>query len=283
MSAGSETVERERRRSSDARGASIFSPTTMPPTDRPSESTQQRPTGGLVRLLAEDADLARAVPSQEREAAARTVTAPQLTLDVGSYERSTFEPHAGQVGLIVLEGLLLREVLVAGRVCGELLDGGSLVRPWDRTGEYAPLPYDICWRVLEPARLAVLDDRFIALSARWPGLSKALIERSIERAQRLALSVAIHSLEHVELRLLVLLWHLADRLGRVTRSGTVVPVRLTHSDLGKLVGAQRPTVSRAVAALIGHGQLLRAEDKSWVLLGEPPAEVRDLRRQQQRT
>ena len=255
----------------------------MSSAQRPIEPMHQRPPSGLVRLLAEDADLARSVPSEDREAAIRTVVAQQLTLDVGTCEGSTFEPYAEQAGLIVLEGLLLREVVVASRVCGELLDAGSLVRPWDRTGECAPLPYDICWRVLETARLAVLDDRFIALSSRWPALSKALVERSIERAQRLALSVAIHSLEHVELRLLVLLWHLADRLGRVTRSGTVIPVRLTHSDLGKLVGAQRPTVSRAVASLTGHGQLLRAEDKSWVLLGEPPAEVRDLRRQQQRT
>ncbi|MHB1810482.1 MAG: Crp/Fnr family transcriptional regulator, partial [Solirubrobacteraceae bacterium] len=214
---------------------------------------------------------------------ARTVTAPQLSLDPGAYDSSTFAMHEQHVGLIVLEGLLLREVVVAGRVCGELLDGGSLLRPWDRSGEHAPLPYDICWRVLEPARLAVLNDRFIALSARWPGLSKALIERSIERAQRLALSVAIHSLEHVELRLLVLFWNLADRFGRVTRAGTVIPVRLTHSDLGKLVGAQRPTVSRAIAALSAREVLARGQDKTWVLLGEPPAEVRDLRRQQQRS
>lgn len=258
----------------------IVSPSEMRAAEL--NESKQPSASGLVRLLAEDADLARAVPREEREAAMRSVLAPQFLLSVGAYERASFDPHEQHVGLLVLDGLLLREVVVAGRVCGELLEGGSLVRPWDRAGEYAPLPYDICWRVLEPARLVVLNDRFLATSARWPGVTKALIERSIERAQRLALSVAIHSLEHVELRLLVLLWHLADRFGRVTPTGTVVPLRLTHSDLGKLVGAQRPTVSRAVAALIAGGTLLRADDKSWVLVGEPPAEVRDLRRQQQR-
>lgn len=235
---------------------------------------------GAVHLLAQDPGLAAGLGEEERAAATRAIMATQMILEPGSYDAATFEMHEHHVGLIVLEGLLVREVVVAGRVCGELLDGGSLVRPWDRTGEHAPLPYDICWRVIQPTRLAILDERLIALCSRWPPVATALLERSIERAQRLALSVAIHSLEHVELRLLVLLWHLADRFGRVTPSGTVVPVALTHSELGKLVGAQRPTVSRALGSLIARGMLRRSEDRTWVLIGEPPEEVEDLRRQQ---
>jgi hypothetical protein len=77
----------------------------------------------------------------------------------------------------------------------------------------------------------------------------------------------------VEDRILVLLWHLADRWGRVRPEGVTVPVRLTHEMLGKLVGARRPSVTTAVNELIQREQIARADDGGWLLLGPPPGEV----------
>jgi len=54
-----------------------------------------------------------------------------------------------------------------------------------------------------------------------------------------------------------------------------VPLTISHRLLGELVGARRPTVSTALAALERQGRLRRREDATWLLLGEPagmPAE-----------
>ena len=120
-------------------------------------------------------------------------------------------------------------------------------------------------------QLALLDARLITLSARWPELMQGVLRRAIERSHALALNVAIHSLQHVELRLLVLFWHLADRFGRVTPEGTVVPLKLSHGDLAELIGSQRPSVSLRLAGLGASGQLRRRPDRTWLLRGEPPA------------
>jgi hypothetical protein len=181
------------------------------------------------------------------------------------------------LGLLVIDGLLIRSVQVAERRCGELVGPGAILRPWDHFGNYAPLPFEVRWRVVNPVKLAMLDRRLVTMSARWPVLMHAFVRRAVGRSHSLALNVAIHSLQHVELRLLVLFWHLADRFGRVTPEGTVVPLALTHEDVAELVGAQRPSVSARLSALSARGELVRRADRTWLLPGDPPAELRDSR------
>ena len=65
-----------------------------------------------------------------------------------------------------------------------------------------------------------------------------------------------------------MLRHIAERTGRVTAEGTIIPVRLTHEALGKLVGARRPTVSLAMKELAADGRLRRQPDGTWLLLDE---------------
>lgn len=98
--------------------------------------------------------------------------------------------------------------------------------------------FEVSWRVIRPARLALLDREFVTVAARWPVVMQTIMVRAIGRSHALALSVAINNLQHVELRSLVLFWHLADRFGRVTTEGTLVPITLTHSDIAELIGAR---------------------------------------------
>jgi CRP/FNR family cyclic AMP-dependent transcriptional regulator len=58
----------------------------------------------------------------------------------------------------------------------------------------------------------------------------------------------------------------------VSGEGVVVPLALSHRVLGQLVGARRPTVSSAISELGRRGELLRRDDGSWVLKGEPTGE-----------
>lgn len=229
-----------------------------------------------VRLLEEDPDLGAQLSRDDFVQARRYAVAEFAELDRGLHLPWTVGT-ADLLGLLVLDGLLIRSVQVAERRCGELVGPGSILRPWDHFGRYAPLPFEVSWRVIEPVRLALLDQRLVTLGARWPPLIHAILQRAVGRSHALALDVAIHSLQHIELRLLVLFWHLADRFGRVTRDGTVVPLRLTHGDVAELIGSQRPSASAHLSALAKRDELVRRKDRTWLLRGDPPAELRDMR------
>ena len=77
--------------------------------------------------------------------------------------------------------------------------------------------------------------------------------------------MSIHSLKRVDTRLLAFFWHLADRYGKVTADGVLIPLALTHRQLALLVGAQRPSVTSALGTLAERGLLRRDERGSWLL------------------
>ena len=81
----------------------------------------------------------------------------------------------------------------------------------------------------------------------------------------------IAHVRNADARVLLVLWHLADRWGRVTPNGILVPLPLTHQLLAQLTCLQRPTVSSAVGQLSQQGQLTRLSERGWLLHGEPPA------------
>jgi CRP-like cAMP-binding protein len=128
------------------------------------------------------------------------------------------------------------------------------------------------WSVLEPTRVAVLDDRFTRVACRWPELVAALVSRTLRRSRWMAILLAISNLTRVDLRIQTLMWHLADRWGHVTAEGVVVPVPLTHEMIGKLVGAHRPSVTSALGELQRDGAITR-QGGGWLLHGDPPEQV----------
>jgi CRP-like cAMP-binding protein len=166
-------------------------------------------------------------------------------------------------------------VRVLDRPATELLGPGDLLLPWepDRT---EPFSAGARWEVLEQARIAVLDRRFTALLGRWPDITAALVGRAVSRSRAFALTIAISQLVGVELRLLVLLWHIAQRWGTPSDDGTVLPMHLTHELLGSLISAQRATVTRALGRLCDDGRVSRRGDALLVVHGEPPAQFRRL-------
>jgi len=224
-----------------------------------------------VRLLEADPDLGALLSEPrraeaERELAVRTYQVPAGPWDVTRLSGTS----ADNVGLLVLDGVLSRELVVADQVSAELLGPGDLVRPWQTGNRASLLPVDAVWSVLSPLTVAVLDRRFAAELARFPEITSALFDRLGERSIRLATTQAISQLTRVDRRLRALLWHLAERWGRVSGQGVIVPLALTHRILGQLVGARRPTVSTALAELAERGELVRRPDGSWLLGGDPP-------------
>jgi CRP/FNR family transcriptional regulator, cyclic AMP receptor protein len=224
-----------------------------------------------VRLLEADPDLGGLLAGTRRQEAERELVVRVHRLGVGVWDVSRLEgAGADHVGLLLLDGVIAREVIVADHVSAELLGPGDLVRPWQDASKADLLPVDVLWSILSPSSFAVLDRRFAGELARWPEVTAALFERLSERSLRLGTTQAISQLTRVDRRLKALLWHLAERWGRVSGDGVVVPLALTHRILGQLVGARRPTVSTALGELAERGELVRRVDGSWVLRGSPP-------------
>jgi CRP/FNR family transcriptional regulator, cyclic AMP receptor protein len=226
---------------------------------------------GSVQLLNVDPDLARELdPRRAREAAQRLYS---RTLDI---PRGRWNPGAGllegarPMGLLVLDGLLLREATLAEHPAAELLGPGDVLRAWDDEDHEELLPRRIEWTALSAVRVAVLDHAFAVRAAQWPEVFATLLDRSARRAERLVVLQAIAHLTRVDDRLLALLWSLAERWGRVVPDGVLVSLRLSHRTLAGLIGARRPSVTTALGQLMARGAIERREDGEWILLGTPP-------------
>jgi CRP-like cAMP-binding protein len=176
-------------------------------------------------------------------------------------------PGETHLGFLILSGLLMREVVVGGRPTAELLGPGDLLRPWVRESVQL-LPRTVNWTVVEKATVAELGG---GVARRLTGLSEvveALIDRSVTRAQTLALERSIASHVRVDVRVLAFLWHLAERWGVVVPGAVRIDVPLTHSVLARMVGARRPTVTTALQRLVQLGYL-RREGSAFILIGDP--------------
>lgn len=231
-----------------------------------------------IAILDVDPDLAVDM-TPDRAMAARThAIAAVETLEPGEWPADALDiiDSRAALGLLVVEGLLSRELTVGSTSFTELIGDGEILRPWDMGSEIASERSAVVWNVIATTRLAILDRRFVARTARWPELTTALLGRAIKRSRSLAVQLAICNFQRVESRLQLLLWHMAERWGKVSKDGIVLPLDLTHKLLANLVGARRPTVTTALKELAGQGRLSRRADGMWILHGDPPEELRAL-------
>ena len=174
------------------------------------------------------------------------------------------------IGLLVLDGLLVREATVGDHPCAELLGPGDLLRAWDDREAEILLPRTVEWTALTHSAARVIDQALAVRAAQWPEIFAALVERAARRAERLVVMQAIAHLTRVDDRLLALLWCLAERWGRVVPGGVLVSLRLPHRTLAGMVGARRPSVTTALGQLIAREEIERRPDGGWLLRGDPP-------------
>ena len=230
----------------------------------------------VCRVLEEDVTLLEAVPTDKRERAVAECIAATVRIPRGHWSGLRTDIMPDGVGLLVLSGLLIRRVGISGSFGAELLGEGDLLRPWQGEDAEPTLPHTTGWRVLDPARVAVLDRAVAHRFARYPELTGRLVARALERSRNLAMNMAIVHQPRVQVRVHMLLWHLASRWGYVRRDGTALPLRLIHSVLADLVAARRPTVTTSLAQL-AEDNLVRPIRGGWLLVGDPPGELLALR------
>ncbi len=230
----------------------------------------------IARVLEEDPELGYGLAPERVDEASAHARAMVIEVAPGEWSRLRWpQRFRDGLGLLLLDGLLVRRVGMDGRFGAELLARGDLLRPWHSEHVVATLRRSLDWRVLRRCRLALLDIEFAKRIAPYPEIHGRLLDRALRRSRNLTVTMAIVHQPKVETRLHLLLWHLADRWGTVRGDGVIVPVKLTHAVFAELVAATRTTVSSALNALEQQGQIARTPG-GWLLRGSPPRELGDL-------
>jgi len=229
--------------------------------------------GRKVRFLEADPELLEGLDEAAAAAARSHAVAPTRTIDTGPWSPKADEfGSSSGFGLLVLEGFVTRRVALGERSCVELLGEGAVLHPWLDDGEFAVMPFEASFTVLEPLELAVLGGEVAKTLCRWPTVVRNLMTRVMERSRHMAGHLALTQFPRVDTRLHVLLWHLAERFGRMTRDGVVVRLPLTHELLGGMVAARRASVTTALGHLEDQGLVTVRGRQEW-LLRERPEEM----------
>ena len=235
-----------------------------------SSHPQRDPSHRLVRVLDVDPDLGAALSPERRAEAAERLVARCVGARAGTVADTALSAAGpGGLGLLVLDGVLAREILLSDNVSVELLGAGDLIQASAPDDPGRLLRSAIRWTVVEPARLAILDSRFAAELTEYPEVTSMLFSRLVERSHRLGVALAIAQLNGVDRRALALFWHLAERWGHMSAAGVELPLRLPHRIIAQMVGARRPTISSALTTLAADGKVTRRPDGGWILHGEP--------------
>src|SRR5215469_7524661 len=116
-------------------------------------------SGRRFPLLSLDPDLGSGLPPAICNLLHQTALVAVMPFAVGEWK-----PPVPAVGppspLLVIEGLLVREVCIAGRYSAELFGAGDIIQPSEADdGSATPSPR---WAVLSAGRVALLDDRLLA-------------------------------------------------------------------------------------------------------------------------
>ncbi|HWI20996.1 MAG TPA: Crp/Fnr family transcriptional regulator [Baekduia sp.] len=223
----------------------------------------------LVSIIDIDPELSAGLDDESLALARRHLAAQPVLLPTGPFEFPA--PNGDQappaLGLYLIDGLIARDVELAGRSTTELLGAGDVIRPWDDGFSIDGLPGTVGWWVIEPARVVLLDRRFAAVAGRWPHILDAIVQRTMRRSRALSVQRAIAQVPRVDTRVMVLMWLLAERWGKVGTEGVRLPLALTHETIAKLVGARRPSVTTALGVLARKKLVERIPD-GWLLHGD---------------
>ena len=219
-------------------------------------------------LLDLDDDLAQELELRMRFSARQHATARLLDADAGECDLSPWFAAVGDgPGLLMIDGLL------AARHPGR--------RPHDHRAARRRRPAAAAAALRRrdgrqrlaagarsrPTRLALLDGEFVERVRSWPQIQRALFRRAERRVADLGVLRAISCQPKLEVRLVLLLWHLAGRWGRVEPTGIRLSLPLTHRLLGQLVAAERPSISHALSRALSRRDRDRAAPGDWHLHG----------------
>jgi hypothetical protein len=241
----------------------VHGPYPLPPRGECAASRDrgERRPGRYRYLFDLDEDLASDLDLRMRLVARPMVAARVEEISAGEFDLvPLLAQMRGGLGLLLIEGVVALDVQVGDRTASELVGAGDLLAPWTSSADVVLLASETFSRALVRARVAVLDAAFAERIRPWPQVLHALLRRAVRRTMELNVHRAATCHPRADARIALLLWHLAERWGVVQPDGILVPLPLTHRLIGQLVGAERPSVSHALARLSSAGLVTREKD-----------------------
>ncbi len=222
------------------------------------ERAHRRPPGRSCYLFDADEELAAGLDLRMRLVARPLVTARVQEVSAGEFDLlPLLAALRGGVGLLVIDGIVALDVQVGDRTASELVGAGDLLAQWTKEDDVVLLASETYSRALVTTRIAILDGEFAERIRPWPQILHALLRRSVRRTMELNVQRAATCHPRADVRIALLLWHLAERWGIVELDGILVPLPLTHRLIGQLIGAERPSVSHALGRLANAGLVTR--------------------------
>lgn len=234
----------------------------MSPSAFPAVHSRPRHRGRALNTPVSLVDVVHDVDhlTPERADAARgAVRAGTLGLRRGVWDAAADAAEHAASGFVIVEGAILRRVVVGHREGAELLGAGDLIQPATESEG------DVTWRAVADTTLAVVDARVLAEAGAFPELLTALLTAATTRTNTVARQLVMAQWSSADDRLMATFRVLAERWGVVTPDGVALPSFLTHSVLAPLVGARRPSVTTALKRLTGTGLVRRAADGRWIV------------------
>lgn len=226
-----------------------------------------------MKILDKDPELGELLDERRMRLARGSVRARTVSLPDGPWDPQLWpETVQSGLGLLLLDGLLVRRVQISGRYAAELLGPGDVLRPWQEDDAVASISRSSGWRCLSDCSVAVLDLEFVRHIAPYPEVQGQLMARALRRSRHLAITIAILNQPKIDRRLLMLLWHMADRWGVMRGGEVLLPTQLPHALLAQLLAARRPTVTTALGALQHAGRITRTVG-GWILHSPPPGKL----------
>jgi DNA-binding transcriptional ArsR family regulator len=228
-----------------------------------------------IPLIEHDPDLFAGLDGAALHDAQEAIV-PAWQLEPGSWVPPEINPTRAPFGLLIISGFISRQTILPEASSIEVLGPGEVLRPWMSFGD-SKIDVEIEWEALEQTVIAALDVRFGSVALRHPAILATLMDRYVARSMWANLHLAVCHIVGLDKRLETMLWHLAERWGKVSTDGVVLPLRFSHEFLAKLVGVRRPSVTSAISRLRQEGIVDRRPDGTWLLHGSPPEELTEVR------
>jgi CRP/FNR family cyclic AMP-dependent transcriptional regulator len=205
------------------------------------------------------------VPERDRAAAALAPLVTRHELPIGDFRPAELSlTPVAPFGLLVITGAICRETVLAGHANAHLFGPGTIVQTdVDLTG--SSLSWTTRWSCVVDSTVAALDDDFARFLIRWPVLGAIVRQQLASQVEAALRQCALTGLSRVDDRILALFWHLADGWGTVRHDGIAIRLPLTHRLIGRLVAAERATISLGTSRLAERGLLMRTGTRTWLL------------------
>lgn len=203
---------------------------------------------------------AAATPERRIELSRRLIVEVQ-TLETGPCRPPTVDRDG--LGLLVTEGLLLREFSIIGRRSVDLVGPGDLLWP-DEAVCFGRHRQPARWRALNKVRVTLLGGEVAEALRLAPGALAQLSRTSAARAEIPSLLAATRRVRAAD-RLLSMLCLVAERWGHEESHGWALPVEISHQTLGELIASERQTVTRLMKELTRAEFISRRPDRRWLV------------------